>query len=112
MTAPFRCDPGGLPSGRRNFTRVEVASGQDMTVEDQARTLVRQSSAQVSLGFSHGEWSIWPLTSLMAFGVHVECAPVAPRTDSALSAELLQLLANQRNSVMWGKRPPLSVAGC
>ena len=58
MTAPFRCDPGGLPSGRRNFTRVEVASGQDMTVEDQARTLVRQSSAQESPDFSHGEWSI------------------------------------------------------
>jgi hypothetical protein len=36
---------------------VEVASGHDMTVEDQARTLVRQSSAQESPGFSHGEWS-------------------------------------------------------
>jgi hypothetical protein len=63
---------------------VEVASGHDMTVEDQARTLVRQSSAQESPGFSHGEWSSVP--GIVAQNVEQACTETTtpPRIERGL----------------------------
>ena len=55
---PTRCAIlAPLPQGLREGTRVEVASGHDMTVYDAPSSLGERWSAQESPGFSRGEWS-------------------------------------------------------
>ncbi len=66
---PTRCAIlAPLPQGLRESTRVEVASGHDMTLYDAPSSLGERWSAQESPGVSRGEWSSERHTALRARG--------------------------------------------